>query len=114
MHEKSNPKMPGRHVQQETEMVSRTMVIKGKNGLHLRPAGRISETALRFQSEILLEYNGGLSTANARSVLSLLAAGLQDGDEVVLCCKGCDEKEALDEVAKVFSEETEAVPLRER
>ena len=111
---KATRQVPGRHVQQGTEMVSRTMVIKGKNGLHLRPAGRISETALRFQSEILLEYNGGLSTANARSVLSLLAAGLQNGDEVVLCCRGRDEKEALDAVAKVFSEETEAVPLRER
>ena len=70
------------------------MVIMGKNGLHLRPAGRISETALRFRSEITLEYNGGLSTANARSVLSLLAAGLQEGDEVRLCCRGSDERKA--------------------
>ncbi|MGI6056624.1 MAG: HPr family phosphocarrier protein [Bilifractor sp.] len=95
-------------------MVSRTMVIKGKNGLHLRPAGRISEAALRFRSEITLEYNEGLSTANARSVLSLLAAGLQEGDVVKLCCRGSDEKEALDAVARAFSEETEAVPSRER
>lgn len=104
----------GGHIQQGKEMVSKAMVIMGKNGLHLRPAGRISETALRFRSEITLEYNGGLSTANARSVLSLLAAGLQEGDEVRLCCRGNDERKALDAVAKVFSEETEAVSLQEK
>ncbi|MGN0480385.1 MAG: HPr family phosphocarrier protein [Lachnospiraceae bacterium] len=78
-------------------MVSEKMVIDCPQGIHLRPAGSLCENAMKFSSEVTLELPNGRS-ANAKSVLSILAAGVKCGDEIVLRCNGEDEKAALESV----------------
>jgi phosphocarrier protein len=74
-------------------MVSQKVVIKNPTGLHLRPAGILCKEAMQFKSLITFLYRE--STANAKSVLSVLGACVKCGDEITLNCDGEDEEEAL-------------------
>ena len=74
-------------------MVSQRVVIKNPTGLHLRPAGILCKEAMKFKSLITFSFRE--STANAKSVLSVLGACVKCGDEIELFCDGDDEKEAL-------------------
>ena len=74
-------------------MVSQKVVIKNPTGLHLRPAGILCKEAMQFKSLITFTFRD--STANAKSVLSVLGACVKCGDEIELTCEGEDEEEAL-------------------
>jgi len=76
-----------------TNMVSQKVKIKNPTGLHLRPAGILCKEAMQFKSLITFSFRE--STANAKSVLSVLGACVKCGDEIDLVCEGEDEKEAL-------------------
>ena len=91
-------------------MVRETIVINNPSGLHLRPAARLSETALQFRSRITLE-NGSVA-ANAKSVLGILGALVRCGDTVVLICDGPDEEEAMRALRDVLSESGDGVTVR--
>ena len=75
-------------------MVSKTTVIKNPSGLHLRPAGVLCKEALRYKSKISFKVR--TTTANAKSVLSVLGACVKSGDEIEFVCEGLDEEEALE------------------
>ena len=74
-------------------MVSQKVKIKNPTGLHLRPTGILCKTAMEFQSSITFQFR--TTTANAKSVLSVLGACIKCGDEIELRCSGADEEEAL-------------------
>ena len=74
--------------------VSKTTVIKNPSGLHLRPAGVLCKEALRYKSKISFKVR--TTTANAKSVLSVLGACVKSGDEIEFVCEGPDEMEALE------------------
>lgn len=74
-------------------MVTQKIVIKNPTGLHLRPAGLFCKTAVQFKSKITFQHKD--TTANAKSVLSVLGACIKEGDEIELICEGEDEQEAL-------------------
>ena len=74
-------------------MVSQKVAIKNPTGLHLRPAGILCKEAMQFKSLITFTFRE--STANAKSVLSVLGACVKCGDEIEINCDGDDEAEAL-------------------
>jgi phosphocarrier protein HPr len=74
-------------------MVRQKVVIKNPTGLHLRPAGILCKDAMEFKSLITFQFKD--TTANAKSVLSVLGACVKSGDEIELICDGPDEEEAL-------------------
>lgn len=74
-------------------MVSRKVTIKNPTGLHLRPAGILCKEAMEFKSSITFSFKD--TTANAKSVLSVLGACVKSGDEIELFCDGEDEELAL-------------------
>lgn len=80
-------------------MVSDKIKITNRSGLHLRPAGIFCKEAMRFKSLITFGAKG--STANAKSVLSVLGACVKCGDIIELCCDGDDEEEALEAMRAV-------------
>ena len=71
-------------------MVCQKVIIKNPTGLHLRPAGILCKEAMQFKSLITFSFRD--STANAKSVLSVLGAC---GDEIEIVCDGEDEQEAI-------------------
>ena len=74
-------------------MVRRKLTINNPTGLHLRPAGLFCKTAMQFQSKItFLSKN---TTANAKSVLSVLGACIKKGDV---------EEKAMQEMARIVEE----------
>ena len=84
-------------------MVSQKVKIKNPTGLHLRPAGILCKEAMQFQSLITFTFRE--STANAKSVLSVLGACIKDRDEIEIICEGEDEEEALQEMIRVVENE---------
>ena len=76
------------------EMVSQKVVINNPTGLHLRPAGILCKVAMQYKSLITFQFRE--STANAKSVLSVLGACVKSGDEIEFTCNGPDEKDALE------------------
>lgn len=81
-------------------MVAQKVVVTEPSGLHLRPAGQLCELCLKYESKIQIKK--GYQTANAKSVLGVLAARISQGDEIEVVCEGSDEQEALDQIVKVF------------
>lgn len=81
-------------------MVSKEVTIVNPSGLHLRPAGYLSQTALRFKSDIIIECKE--KKIVAKSVLNVMAAGLKCGTKVKVVCDGLDEDEALRAVCEAI------------
>ena len=75
-------------------MVSKKVTVTNPTGLHLRPAGNLCKEAMKYKSMITSQFRD--TTANAKSVLSVLGACVKSGDEITLICEGEDEQEALD------------------
>lgn len=74
-------------------MVSQSIRIMNPTGLHMRPAGKLCREAMRFKCKVTFEHNGYV--ANAKSVLSVLGASIKSGDQIMLCCDGEGEEEAM-------------------
>ena len=83
-------------------MVTKTLTVVNPSGLHLRPAGVLSQTAMKFKSDVIIEC--GEKRIIAKSVLNVMAAGIKSGTEITLICDGEDEAEAL----KTISEAVES------
>ena len=81
-------------------MLSRKITIKNPSGLHLRPAGVLSQTAMKFKSNIVIEY--GEKRIVAKSVLNVMAAGIKAGTEVNLIVDGEDEEEAMNTLVEAI------------
>ena len=74
-------------------MVSKKVVVKNPTGLHLRPAGILCNEAVKYKSRVYFKY--GDNEANAKSVLSVLGAGIRSGTELEFLCEGEDEEHTL-------------------
>ena len=81
-------------------MVSEKILVGSALGIHLRPAGAMCDTAVKFDSHITFTF--GNKTVNAKSVISILASGVGCGDEITLMAEGPDEEEALKAVSESF------------
>ncbi len=77
-------------------MLKEIVIVKNPSGLHLRPAGLLCKEAMKFKARITFGSRG--SVANAKSVLSVLGAGVKCGDEIELVCEGEDEAAAMERI----------------
>ena len=82
------------------KVLKQKVTVKNQTGLHLRPAGILCRTAMLYKSHISLKH--GDTTANAKSVLSVLGAGVKTGDELEITCEGMDEQEAMEAMVNLF------------
>lgn len=83
-------------------MVTRTLTVTNPSGLHLRPAGVLSQTAMKFKSDVIIEC--GEKRIVAKSVLNVMAAGIKCGTEINVICDGEDEAEALETLAQAIAD----------
>src|SRR5438067_4201286 len=75
------------------------------SGIHARPASYLADCANRFVSEITLANRRSGSTANAKSVLAIIAADIRYEDECTLRVQGSDEQAALNAMRRFIEEE---------
>jgi phosphotransferase system HPr (HPr) family protein len=78
-------------------MFVRTVTIRNKTGLHVRPAGLFVETASKFRSAVQVATAD--QEADGRSVLGLMLLELTPGSEITIRAEGEDEAEAAGELA---------------
>ena len=82
-------------------MVCAEVKVINESGLHLRPAGVLTQTCIRFKSEIVLYY--GERKIIGKSVLNVMAAGVKKGSMVRVECSCVDEDEPLVAVVEAIS-----------
>ncbi|HOQ37246.1 MAG TPA: HPr family phosphocarrier protein [Acetivibrio sp.] len=82
-------------------MVKKEITITTKTGLGAKPAALFIQKASNYKSSIWIEK--GERKANAKSLLGLLALGVDCGSKIVLIAEGDDEKEAVEELGEHLS-----------
>lgn len=80
--------------------MERQVTVNHPEGLHARPASDFVEAAIRFQSRIEVVFDN--KSANAKSILSLLKLGIEQGNRVVLRAEGPDADAALEELGTIL------------
>jgi len=74
-------------------LVTQSIVIENKSGLHARPASNLVTAASKFKSAIFIKK--GEKSFIAKSILSVMSAGIKRDTEIELICDGEDESDAL-------------------
>lgn len=74
-------------------MVSKKTTIVNEQGFHMRAASDFARAMAAFQSDITI--SSADKTANGKSVMLLMAAGLKRGTEIEIRCEGVDEEAQL-------------------
>ena len=70
-----------------------SVTINHSYGLHLRAAGTLAQKASSFESEITLTMNS--LTANAKSIMSVLALAAPKGATLTIQAEGTDSESAV-------------------
>ncbi len=88
-------------------MVRAEMTVESAQGIHLAPANLIAETADKFASQI--HFKTEYMDLNAKSIINLVGGTLRKGDKVLCVCNGPDEKEALEAMRELLSQDLDAL-----
>jgi phosphocarrier protein HPr len=70
-----------------------TLTVNHKVGLHARPAALFVQRSKQFSSDIRVTH--GEKEANAKSILSVLALGVEQGAVITISAEGEDAVQAL-------------------
>ena len=96
------PRPKRRHV------ISRSVVVANRLGLHARAAARFVDIASRFQSQVRVTC--GSQTMDGKSIMGILLLAAATGSVLTVSADGADEQKAVDElcslVASGFGEDT--------
>lgn len=77
-------------------MASIDIVFRDRYGLHPRAAMRIQQATAAFQSKVTVKGpGGGGAPVDARSMISLVSAGIRHNDAIRVTAEGEDEAAAL-------------------
>lgn len=72
------------------------LIVNHTVGLHARPAAQFVKTAMRFESDITVaNITKDEKPEDAKSILSLLTLGVNQGDEIKITADGNDATLAL-------------------
>lgn len=81
-------------------MKEKTLEIINETGLHARPASLFVQAAQKFAADI--QVKKGDNSANAKSIMEIMALGAGRGDTVTLIAEGSDEEEAIAELSRMI------------
>jgi len=85
-------------------MRSVELTIVNTSGLHARPAAAFVAAAAGFAARITVEnLDRGTRPVDAKSMIMLLAAGVQRGQRIRLSADGVDEEQALAVLAELVA-----------
>ncbi|MGA2514619.1 MAG: HPr family phosphocarrier protein [Candidatus Limnocylindrales bacterium] len=76
--------------------------VRNPSGLHARPAAQFVKTAAAFRSKVSIEnLTRGSKPVNAKSLLSVLGCGVENGHRILVSAEGEDEEAAIEAVRKL-------------
>jgi phosphocarrier protein HPr len=82
-------------------MISKTILIQNKLGLHARSASVFVRTATGFASSVTVSNQH--ATANGKSIMSMMLLQAALGTEISLEIEGNDEHEAIDAIITLIN-----------
>ncbi len=86
------------------EKMEKKVSVKNQHGLHARPAAMFVQRAASYPFAITIEKAG--KSADAKSILSIMALAVQNGDEVILRADGDKAEEALSALELILLDTT--------
>jgi len=86
-------------------VVSKSVIVKNKQGLHARPAALFVQVANKFDARVTVTYND--EKVNGKSIMGILMLGAEQGTEISIEADGKDAEIALVELEKIISCEDE-------
>ncbi|MFA6075959.1 MAG: HPr family phosphocarrier protein [Negativicutes bacterium] len=81
-------------------MTEQATQIKNSVGLHARPASMVVKEAGTFKCTVELVKAG--KAVNAKSILSIMGAGIKAGEEIIIRADGEGEAEAVAAIVKLI------------
>lgn len=81
-------------------MVSRTVTVADKAGLHMRPANIFVSRMAEFSSDIILKTEN--NEIDGKSIMNIMAAGIRCGARLTIICSGKDEAQMLEAAAQLI------------
>ena len=81
-------------------VLTRTVNICNRRGLHARAAAKFVTLAERFSAAVDVSRDG--QTVSARSIMGLMMLGAGNGSQIELRAEGWDGKEAIDALAELI------------
>ena len=79
-------------------MVKKSFRITNEQGIHARPATKLVNVAMKFESVITL--SASKKTVDFKSIMGVMSLGIYSGTSIEIKCEGQDENEALDALSK--------------
>lgn len=81
-------------------MLSKKVIVRTKNGLHMRIVSRIVGASGQSRSKITFRKDNTI--VDARSFMDLLMLAATEGTEIEIAAEGIDEEKALREIEHVL------------
>lgn len=88
--------------------LTRKVVVKLQNGLHLVPSSQIVKLAQKFVCDIRLRK--GERVVDGKSVLDLITLAAEHGEELQVVVSGADAAQALEAIAGLFERNFDGDP----
>ncbi|WFA09259.1 HPr family phosphocarrier protein [Tissierella sp. Yu-01] len=82
-------------------MVSQKVKVVNKSGLHARPAGELVKVASSCTSDVVIR--AGEKDINPKSILTVIAAAIRCGTELIVECTGENEEEDLKRIVDAIN-----------
>ncbi len=83
-------------------MAERDIQITNKLGLHARASAKLTQTAVRFQSEVWLTRNG--RRINGKSIMGVMMLAASRGTEIKIETIGVDEEAAMNALVELIED----------
>ena len=81
-------------------VITKTLKVTPKLGLHAKPAGMFVREAGRFKSEVFVLKDG--AEVNGKSVMQLMLLAAEHGSSITLRISGPEERSALSALEELF------------
>ncbi len=81
-------------------MIEKELEVKGRAGIHARPASKLAEVASSFSSSV--EIIKDTMTVNAKSIMGIITLGATYKTKLLFKIDGPDEREAMAAIEKLF------------
>ena len=83
-------------------MLTLSIKIINKLGLHARASAKLTQIANQFESDIWLEKND--KKVNAKSIMGVMMLAACQGTNITITTEGPDEKEALNSIVALIND----------
>ena len=83
-------------------VLSKTLTIKNKLGVHVRPATQLVKAANKYDSDISIRKED--LEVDAKSIMGILMLAASQGCQVVITAEGDDSEEAVKELGLLIEE----------